>query len=384
MPTYLCHGFRWKRQSIRVFVVVQDLDDAAPEWIIKRGSAQSLIGALYSLFDFLPECTYPPEHPTSAHMHHATRTGPVWSISQARAAAAQQDHQDPYYYAWDQEDPTGRGPRRQSSTTTSSSTSTSPSQPLSHPQFPASDHESQGEILDPVLSQGWSPVKLLEEYDPNNLKEVSRPYAYVADYVQRIDSSCSIIEEIVKYEQQVRENLDPERQYSREVLNGERGTGWFEQLRYQLQRDEEIKWYVVVNGDEERNWPVFGTGPKLDTADIRAQTAYHVQHTHQQSVLDSQDRDTETRRQQLRRELGYEEGGIKRPLVRKPVRQPVRQPVRKSEREPKVQETDVPELPPLRMNVPVHPGGASRPRTPKSPGKAFRRLFGRLKTGEIS
>lgn len=378
MPTYLCHGFRWKRQSIRVFVVIQDLDDAAPEWIIKRGSAQSLIGALYSLFDFLPECTYPPEHPSSVHMHHATRTAPGGSISQARAAGAQQDQQDPYYYGWDQENPTGRGPRRQSSTTTTSSTSTSPSPPLSHPQFPNSNHESQGEILDPVLSQDWSPVKLLEEYDPNNLKEVSRPYAYVADYVQRIDSSCSIVEEIVKYEQQVRDNPNPEvaGQCSRKVLNGERGTGWFEQLRYQLQRDEEIRWYVVVNGDEERDWPVYGTGPKLDTADSRAQTAYHVQYTHQQPVFDSQDRDTETRRQQLRRDLGYEEGGINRPLVRKPVRKP--------EREPKVQETDAPQLPPLRTDVPVHPDGASRPKTPKSPGKAFRRLIGRLKTGEIS
>ncbi|KAF3767434.1 hypothetical protein M406DRAFT_223743, partial [Cryphonectria parasitica EP155] len=166
MPTYLCHGFRWKRRSIRVYVVVQNLDDAAPEWIIKRGSPRNLIESFYDLFDFLPECALP---------------------------------------------------------TTRSSSAAPPSNSVA-----------------PSSEQSWSPVKLLEEHDPANLHEVSRPYAYVADYVTRIDASCSIVEEIQRYETR------------RDTTKLGKGAGWFEQLRDQLQRGEEIRWYVVVNGDEDR------------------------------------------------------------------------------------------------------------------------------------
>ncbi|TPX07312.1 uncharacterized protein E0L32_010734, partial [Thyridium curvatum] len=75
MPTYLCHGFRWQRRSIRVYVVVQNLDDAAPEWIIRRGTSRALLSSFYSLFDFLPRCAAPPPGsssvtPAAADHHH--------------------------------------------------------------------------------------------------------------------------------------------------------------------------------------------------------------------------------------------------------------------------------------------------------------------------
>ncbi|KAH8758465.1 hypothetical protein F5883DRAFT_427719 [Diaporthe sp. PMI_573] len=303
MPTYLCHGFRWKRRSIRVYVVVQNLDDAAPEWIVKRGSPRSLIQSFYNLFDFLPECTFPPTRRSS--------------------------------YA----------PR------------------------------SDGATADPVLAQDWSPVKVLEEHDPGNLDEVSRPYAYVADYVQRIDSSCSIVEEIARYEHMVRASREPAvtGPSSDETLNGKRDTarlgdlaGWFEQLRDQLQKGEEIRWYVVVNGDEEREWPAEGS---LSRPETRAQMAHQTQYAHQQLIFEGRDRDLEMRREQLRRDLGYDQGGIDRLAARRVERRP-----------PAVPDKD---LPPLRIDVPMHPAGPSRPKTPKTPGKgSFRRLFGRSKSGE--
>ncbi|KUI68571.1 hypothetical protein VM1G_04189 [Cytospora mali] len=399
MPTYLCHGFRWKRRSIRVYVVIQNLDDAAPEWLIKRGSARSLVESFYNLFDFLP-----PARPSSPEPlpclsgftdrssvvdddgtsdHHTTRTCP--SRGRGQGAAAQRN-QGPFHH--------GRGSlprpssRRESSNSSrkrskpetslnplplsahypsvSQTYHSPPSPPLSQPQFPSPSHKSLGNGLDPVLTQDWSPVKLLEEYDPNNLEEVSRPYAYVADYVQRIDSSCSVAEEIAKYEQQVHFEPDPAIKGPKGGWDTSKRPGWLGQLRDQLQRDEEIKWYVVVNGDEERAWPVDGAGSKPET---RAQTVHHERHTHQQTVFEDQDRDIETRRQELRRELGYEESGIGSSVDGT------------LETRPEVPETESTELPP---DSPVPPAVAPRAKTPKMPVKTFRRFFGRSKTGDTS
>ncbi|KAL0254999.1 hypothetical protein SLS55_009523 [Diplodia seriata] len=34
MPTYLLHGFRWPRNLIRIHIILQNLDDAAAEWLM--------------------------------------------------------------------------------------------------------------------------------------------------------------------------------------------------------------------------------------------------------------------------------------------------------------------------------------------------------------
>ena len=59
MPTFLCHGFRWSRRNIRVFVVVQDIEDAAPEWIMGRASSRAILKSFHEVFEFLPPCTSP-------------------------------------------------------------------------------------------------------------------------------------------------------------------------------------------------------------------------------------------------------------------------------------------------------------------------------------
>lgn len=430
MPTYLCHGFRWKRRSIRVYVVVQNLDDAAPEWVVKRGSPRSLIESFYNLFDFLPECTFPPTRRSSfaprtysqphsldrnssiadddddAASHYTARSARGRSTSRSRTVVAQQSQphlQSQYHQDKDRDQDTPVPPascRERESSNSSRKRSKSeitrkplpptthapagyqppaqhqapPSPPSSQPQFAGSlSHASDSATADPVLAQEWSPVKVLEEHDPGNLDEVSRPYAYVADYVQRIDSSCSIVEEIARYEHMVRASREPAvtGPSSDETLNGKRDTarlgdlaGWFEQLRDQLQRGEEIRWYVVVNGDEEREWPAEGTGFRPET---RAQVAHHTQYTHQQLLFEGKDRELEVRREQLRRDLGYDQGGIDRLADRRMERRP-----------PVVPDKD---LPPLRIDVPMRPAASSRPKTPKTPGKgSFRRLFGKSKS----
>ncbi|KAK0718263.1 hypothetical protein B0T26DRAFT_599184, partial [Lasiosphaeria miniovina] len=180
MPTYLCHGFRWQRKSIRVFVVVQNLDDASPEWIASSTTSQALLESFYNLFDFLP---------------------PAESDGGVDTASA-----------------------------------------------------------DEFRAQDWSVVKVLEEYDPDNLDEVSRPHAYVSDYVVRVDLSVSIVEEIQRYEERMRAGRDPPMAgpSSDETASKKKSSkkpGWFEKLRDQLQRGEDIRWYVIVNGDEVRDFP---------------------------------------------------------------------------------------------------------------------------------
>ncbi|KOS21362.1 hypothetical protein ESCO_005157 [Escovopsis weberi] len=54
MPTYLCHGFRWERALIRIFVIVEDIDEAAPDWVISRGSSRALLERIAAKFDFVP------------------------------------------------------------------------------------------------------------------------------------------------------------------------------------------------------------------------------------------------------------------------------------------------------------------------------------------
>ncbi|KAH8839152.1 hypothetical protein MCOR27_005689 [Pyricularia oryzae] len=182
MPTYLCHGFRWHRPSIRVYVIVQDIGDAAPDFISGTRSATAILDSFYNLFDFLP----PPK--------------------------TRDDQQK---------------------------------------QPPAA--------TDSASSQAWSAIRLLEEYDPSMLGEAARPHAYVADHVVRVDLSASVVDEMARYQARLKESGAMGGPHSDETGRRQRAAkdrkaGWLEKLRDQLQRGEEIRWYVVVNGDEERGW----------------------------------------------------------------------------------------------------------------------------------
>ena len=127
----------------------------------------------------------------------------------------------------------------------------------------------------------WSVVKLVEQYDPSDMKAVSQPYAYVADYMVEVSLGVAITEEMAKHEMKMRAedgpispaipgttgtpapsaSVDlgsPNRSSSmsmRDMKRKSRRLGWFEKLRDGLQKGEDIGWHVVVCGDEERASP---------------------------------------------------------------------------------------------------------------------------------
>jgi len=55
MPTYLLHGFRWPRPLIRIHIILQNLDDAAAEWLMAPSTTSTLLTNLTSLYpDLMP------------------------------------------------------------------------------------------------------------------------------------------------------------------------------------------------------------------------------------------------------------------------------------------------------------------------------------------
>lgn len=180
MPTYLCHGFRWHRRAIRIFVILQDLEDATPDWVTGRKTSSIILSEFQETFKFLPE---PPGN-LELENPELSKVDPT-------------GHQDDDFT-------------------------------LPRPRVPPDE--------DDVLANSWSMVKLLEEHDPDDMFTVCRPYAYVADYVVKVDLSVNIMDEMNKYETWAKQQ-----------------DGWFTKLRDELQQDEQVQWYVVVCGDEPRD-----------------------------------------------------------------------------------------------------------------------------------
>ncbi|KAL2691944.1 hypothetical protein Neosp_002337 [[Neocosmospora] mangrovei] len=182
MPTYLCHGFRWHRRAIRIYVILNDLEDAASNWILGPATSSSILDQFYTSYDFLPEVAQP----------------------QQEASVSIKAKKDDEHLDDDLSLPPSRVPP---------------------------EHDG-------VLMHSWSAVKLLEEYDPEDITTPCRPYAYVADHVVRVDLSVDVAGEMAKYY---------------EKMAGE--DGWVVKLRDELQKGEPVRWYVVVCGDEVRDFP---------------------------------------------------------------------------------------------------------------------------------
>lgn len=50
MPVYLLHGFRWPRALIRIHIILQNLDDAAAEWLIAPATTATLLENFKEIF----------------------------------------------------------------------------------------------------------------------------------------------------------------------------------------------------------------------------------------------------------------------------------------------------------------------------------------------
>ncbi|KAK4545171.1 hypothetical protein LTR36_003722 [Oleoguttula mirabilis] len=137
MPAYLLHGFRWPRPLIRIHIILQNLDDAAAEWLVAPDTTRALLRNFNGLY---PES-----------MEHLGR------------------------------------------------------------------------------------LRFIEQYDPADLSAgaASQPYAYVADRCEEVKLGVAV----------------------KDVVNGgisnEQWAATME-LRDRLAPEEEVGWYVVVCGDEER------------------------------------------------------------------------------------------------------------------------------------
>lgn len=203
MPTYLCHGFRWHRRDLRIFVIMNDLEDAAPDWVLGETTATQILDQFTKIFDFLPKIS---DQEAEA------------ACDPRRVAAPSTQHHDDNFAP-----PPSRVP-------------------IAH---------------DPVLQYTWSPVKLLEEYDPDETVSPARPYAYVADHVVRVDLGVDVLAEMAAYEK------------------ASRGAGgqkaWFEKLRDTVQNGADIGWHVVVCGDTAREYPDDETETGSESHDLRLQ-----------------------------------------------------------------------------------------------------------------
>ncbi|KAI0161054.1 hypothetical protein GGR52DRAFT_157905 [Hypoxylon sp. FL1284] len=268
MPTYLCHGFRWHRRSIRYFIVIQNVDDGASEWVVTPGSCDALLDHFYELFDFLPPCSRPTREPS-----------PSSRRVQSRPATASNGHahsRNLSYASQEKKELKEKQPRRENgyrrnSTGQHSQHGLSPNHNKLSGKLTKSERRNDTNTIPPpselsepdesIPFNTWSVVKFLEEFDPSDLTVVSGEWAYVADYVVRIDTSVSVADEISRYEAQIKKDSNkpisgPSDEAGRRVnTSGSKNAGWFEQLRDQLQRNETITWYVVVCGDEERTAP---------------------------------------------------------------------------------------------------------------------------------
>ncbi|KAI0889196.1 uncharacterized protein GGS22DRAFT_68541 [Annulohypoxylon maeteangense] len=259
MPTYLCHGFRWHRPSIRYFVVIQNIDDAATEWIVTRKSPVALLNQFYELFDFLPPCTRPARTRNPSPNRDPTclpsSNGHAHARTQSEGGQGNKGKQNGIEYGENGNNSERiKSPNRN---TTLGQIATNKRQDDAT-SLPSPD---PAELDDSIPFNDWSAIKFLEEFDPTDLSAVSGPWAYVADYVIRIDTSVSVAEEMSRYEAQMKtESYKPMSGISDEEgrkVNtfGSKKAGWLEKLRDQLQRKESIRWYVVVCGDEERIVP---------------------------------------------------------------------------------------------------------------------------------
>ena len=50
MPVYLLHGFRWPRQLVRIHVILQNIDDAAADWLIAPMTTRALLRNFKQLY----------------------------------------------------------------------------------------------------------------------------------------------------------------------------------------------------------------------------------------------------------------------------------------------------------------------------------------------
>ncbi|KAE9363987.1 hypothetical protein N431DRAFT_356124 [Stipitochalara longipes BDJ] len=258
MPTYLVHGFRWQRQNIRIHIILHDLEDAAPEWVVAPATSITLLNSFYSLYDFLPPSNPPPaSYPLPAPTEKIItkeRDGQPKTLTKKKGSIASLGSlgRKSRPTKLDAKGANGNGNGAHVGDKSESDASRTKS----------TSRDSKGKK--PTFND-WSVVKFVEQYDPNDMSSTSQPYAYVGDYIAEVKLGASVNEEIARYEARQRaEELPPGLPTgvlsARDIRRKSRRLGWFEKLRDGLQKGADIGWFVVVCGDEERVAPSMDVG----------------------------------------------------------------------------------------------------------------------------
>jgi hypothetical protein len=232
MPTYLLHGFKWLRTSIIVHIIQHNLEEAAADWLMAPATSISLLNSFYSTYDFLPPSHSPLSLSSSAES------------SPARPRTSTKNVKKP------------------TTDLRNGSRSDKPStlvNPRAGRVLGREMEVMEGKGRSPEFNE-WSAVKLVEQYDVDDLEILSQPYAYVADYMMEIKLGASISEELEKYQAKTKSeepegDLASPRVSPREWRRKSRRLGWLERLRDELEKEADIGWYVVVCGDLERVAP---------------------------------------------------------------------------------------------------------------------------------
>jgi len=149
MPLFLIHGFRWPRSAIRVHVIVNNVEDAAPDYTMAASSCKALIASIRK--------------------------------------------------------------------------------------------------VNPHKTDNLTDLSLVEEYDPEDLRNLCQPYAYVADKVVEMGLGFDV------------------KDVQNHNLTGE---AWSEMadLRDKMASGANLGWYVIYNGDPERGWDSGSEAASEETA----------------------------------------------------------------------------------------------------------------------
>ncbi len=50
MPVYLVHGFRWPRKAIRIHIIMNNVEDAAPDWLMSPSTTTALTANFQAIY----------------------------------------------------------------------------------------------------------------------------------------------------------------------------------------------------------------------------------------------------------------------------------------------------------------------------------------------
>ena len=56
MPVYLIHGFRWPRKAIRIHIILNNIEDAAPEWLMSASTTAAIMANFDTIYPGLMPC----------------------------------------------------------------------------------------------------------------------------------------------------------------------------------------------------------------------------------------------------------------------------------------------------------------------------------------